>query len=108
VDDASKAGDAQVVLVPKFTDVAATGASFAFSNRDLVVAVEWTARDQAGKAIWLETVQGEARRHAGNAFTYGSNLKHIVQDSVEDMAEQSAAKMSSSPELQKLSSASVK
>jgi len=44
----------------------------------------------------------------GNAFTHGSNLKHIVEDSARDMAEQSAAKMSSSPELQKLSAAPVK
>lgn len=109
VDDASEAGDAQVVLEPKFADVAATqGNGFAFSNRELDVEVEWTVRDQAGKAIWIETVEGSAKRHAGNAFTYGSNKKHIVEDSVRDMAEQSAAKMSASPELQKLSNAAVK
>ena len=108
VDDPSKAGDAQVVLEPKFADVAATEANFAFSDRDLVVVVEWTVRDQAGKAVWIETVQGEARRHMGNMYTYNSNLKHIVNDSVHDMAEQSATKMSSAPELLKLSSAPVK
>jgi hypothetical protein len=108
VDDSSKAGDAQVVLEPKFADVAATEAAIAFSNRELVVQVEWTVRDQTGKAIWIETVQGSAKRHIGNAFTYGSNLKHIVQESVQDMAEQSAAKMSSAPQLLKLSAAPVK
>ncbi|MGA2905237.1 MAG: hypothetical protein ABSD98_15520 [Candidatus Korobacteraceae bacterium] len=108
VDDSSKAGDAQVVLEPKFADVAATQAAIAFSNRELVVQVEWTVRDQSGKAIWIETVQGEAKRHIGNMYTHGSNLKHIVQESVQDMAEQSAAKMSSSPELLKLSAAQVK
>jgi len=108
VDDSSKAGDAQVVLEPKFADVAATEAAIAFSNRELVVQVEWTVRDQSGKAIWIETVQGSSKRHIGNAFTYGSNLKHIVQDSVQDMAEQSAAKMSSAPQLLKLSAAPVK
>jgi hypothetical protein len=108
VDDSSKAGDAQLVLEPKFADVAATEAAIAFSNRELVVQVEWTVRDQSGKSVWIETVQGEAKRHVGNAFTYGSNLKHIVQESVEDMAQQSAAKMSSSPELLKLSAAAVK
>src|SRR5271169_4836922 len=45
VDDSSKAGDAQVVLEPKFADVAATQANIAFSNRELVVQVEWTVRD---------------------------------------------------------------
>lgn len=108
IDDPAKAGDAQVVLEPKFADVAATQAAIAFSNRELDVQVEWTVRDQTGKVLWVETVEGSAKRHAGNAFTYGSNKKHIVNDSVEDMAEQSAAKMSSSPELRKLSDAPVK
>ena len=108
VDDPAKAGDAQVVLQPKFAEVGATEKAFAFSDRELVVMVEWTVRDQSGKAIWIETVQGSAKRHIGNAFTYGSNLKHIVEDSVQDMAEQSAAKMAASPQLLKLSTAPVK
>ena len=108
VEDSSKAGDAEVVLEPKFADVGTTQKNFAFSNRELVVLVEWTVRDQSGKAIWIDTAQGSAKRHMGNAFTYGSNKKHILEDSVRDMAEQSAAKMSSSPELLKLSAAPVK
>ncbi len=103
VDDSSKAGGAQLVLEPKFTNVGATQRAFAFSNRELVVLVEWTVRDQSGKVVWIETVQGSAKRHIGNAFTHGSNLKHITEDSVQDMAEQSAASMSSAPELLKLS-----
>ena len=43
-------------------------------------------RDQSGKVLLLDTVQGSAKRHGGNAFTYGSNLKHIVEDSAKDMA----------------------
>jgi len=108
VDDTSKAGDAQLVLEPKFSDVGSTQKAFAFSNRELTVLVDWTVRDQSGKVIWLETVQGLAKRHIGNLYTHGSNLKHIVNDSVQDMAQQSAAKMSSAPELLKLSVASVK
>jgi hypothetical protein len=108
VDDSSKAGEAQVVLEPKFADVGATEKGFAFSNRELVVVVEWTVRDQSGKVLWIETVQGSAKRHMGNAFTYGSNLKHIVEDSVQDMAQQSAGKMSNAPELLKMSTALVK
>lgn len=108
VEDSSKAGDAQVVLEPKFADVGATQKAFAFSKRELVVVMEWTVRDQSGKAIWIDTVQGSAKRHIGNAFTHGSNLKHIVQESVQDMAEQSAARISNAPELLKLSTAPVK
>jgi len=106
IDDSSKAGDAQVVLEPKFADVGA--ARTGLNHRELVVLVEWTVRDQSGKAIWIETVQGSAKNHLGNAFTYRSDLKHVVKDSVQDMAEQSAAKMSSSPQLLKVSVQPVK
>jgi hypothetical protein len=108
VDDSAKAGTAQVVLEPKFADVAATQRAFAFSNRELVVLVEWTVRDQAGKVVWLDTVQGADKRHNGNAFTYRSNLKHILEDSIHNMADQSASKMSASPQLQQLSALPVK
>ena len=108
VDDSSNAGDAQVVLEPKFSDVGATQRGFAFSSRELVVLLEWTARDPSGKVLWLDTAQGSAKRHQGNAFTHGSNVKHIVKDAVQDAAEQSAAKMSSSPQLLKFSAAPVK
>ena len=108
IDDSSKSGNAQVVLEPRFADVGSTQRAFAFSNRELAVLVEWTVRDQSGKAVWIETVQGSAKRHMGNAFTHDRNVRRIVNESVEEMAEQSAEKMSSSPELLKLSAQPVK
>ena len=97
VDDFSKAGDAQVVLEPKFADVGATKPKAFHSRRELVVLMEWTARDRSGKTVWIETVEGSAKRR------YSRNTKHIVEDSVQDMAQQTASKISSSPQLLKLS-----
>ncbi len=94
--------DAQVVLVPRFVDVDATKTTIAFSNREMIVLVEWTVKDKSGNTVWIETVQGSAKHHMGNMFTYKKNLKLIVEDSVKDVAEQSAEKMSASPELHKL------
>lgn len=108
VDDSTKAGQAQVVLEPRFSDVGATQKAFAFSSRELTVLVDWTVRDQTGRSIWIETVQGSAKHHIGNAFTYGNDLKHVVEDSVQDMANQTAAKVLAAPQLLKLSAASVK
>lgn len=95
-------GDAQVVLMPRFVDVGATTAMGAFSNREMDVFLEWTVKDMSGKTVWIETVQGSSKHHMGNMFTYNKNLKLIVNDSVKDAVEQSASKMSSSPELRKL------
>ena len=92
----------RVVLIPKFVDVAATKTMGAFSNREMVVLLEWTVKDESGKTVWIETVQGSAKHHMGNAFTYGKNLKLIVNDSVKDAAEQSAFRMSAAPELRAL------
>lgn len=95
-------GDAQVVLIPKFADTHATTSSFAFSNREMDVFLEWTVKDTAGKTIWLQTVQGSSKHHMGNMFTHGHDVKLIVRDSVKDVAEQSAAKMETAAELRKL------
>ena len=102
VDDPAKATDEQLVLTPKFVDVGATQKAFAFSNRELTVLIEWTARDKSGKTVWIETIQGTAKRHMGNAFTHGSNVKHIVEDAVKDDGEQAVAKIEASPEIAKV------
>jgi hypothetical protein len=102
VEASSSAGEAQVVLMPRFVDIGATQTLGAFSNRELIVLVEWTVKDKVGKTVWVETVQGSSKHHMGNLFTHNKNLKRIVADSVKDMAVQSATKMSSSPELSKL------
>jgi hypothetical protein len=96
------AQEAQLVLLPRIVDVNATTAIGAFSNREMVIVLEWTAKDPAGNTVWLETVQGSAKHHMGNLFTFKKNQVLIVTDSVKDAAVQSASKMSSSPELRKL------
>ena len=102
VEDSSAAGSSQLVLTPRFVDIGATQKALAFSNRELTVVIEWTARDPSGKTIWIETIEGSAKRHMGNAFTHGSNVKRIVEGSVKDAAEQAVAKLEASPEISKL------
>lgn len=102
IQDPSAAGDARLILTPRFVDIGATQKTLAFSSRELTVVIEWTARDQSGKTVWIETIEGTAKRHMGNAFTHGSNLKHIVEDSVKDVAEQTVAKLEASPEIARL------
>jgi hypothetical protein len=108
VADSSETAGAQVVIEPKFADVGATQKAFAFSKRELVVVVEWTIRDRDGKVLWLETIDGSAKRNIGNAFTHGKNMKHIVEDAVQNVTEESAAKMISATQLQKYSAKPIK
>jgi hypothetical protein len=96
------AEEAQLVLVPKIADVSVTTASIAFSNREMVVIIEWTVKDSTGKTVWLETVQGSAKHHQGNLFTFRKNQGLIVTDSMKAAAAESANKMTASSELHKL------
>lgn len=100
--EAPKTGDVQLSLIPKFVDVGSTVGMTAFSNRELDVILQWTAKDISGTTIWIGTVQGSARHHMGNLFNYKKNLKLIIDDAVKDLAFQSAIKMSSATELRKL------
>jgi len=104
VDASPKPEEAQLVLIPKISDVNVTTASMAFSNREMVVMLEWTLQDSSGKTVWIETVQGSAKHHMGNLFTFKKNQTLIVTDSIKAAAAESASKMSSSPELHKLAS----
>lgn len=96
--------EAQLILIPRIADVNATTATMAFSNREMVVMLEWTAKDSSGQTVWIETVQGSAKHHMGNMFTFKKNQTLIVTDSMKAAAAESASKMSSSPELRKLAS----
>jgi hypothetical protein len=100
VSDEQKIGDAQLVLIPKFVDAGVKMEGFtAFSNQDLDLLLQWTAKDASGRTVWLETVQGSAKHHVGNVFTARKNMRLIISDAVKNLAVQSASKISLSPEL---------
>jgi hypothetical protein len=106
-DPSPGATSAQLILVPKFVDIGATRAALPFSDRELVVLLEWTAKDQAGKPLWIEAVQGSARKQqggsiGGNIIWEKVNRKRIIKDAVKDLAETSAHKMAEALELRKL------
>jgi len=93
---------ADIVLVPKIEDVGATQKAYAFSKRELVVVVEWTALDRQGKTLWVGTVQATAKRNMGNTFTHGKNMRKINEEVAEDAVEKSIQTISTAPELVKL------
>jgi hypothetical protein len=99
VGDSSQASNARVVLEPKFTDVSVTDRAFTFSKTDLVVVVEWTARDQSGKTLWVETAQGAASRGMGNNLTLRKNMDRLLREAVDQMVSQSVSKISSARQL---------
>jgi len=102
VSNESSPGKAHVVLVPTIVDISATIPKTAFSDCELVVLVEWTVKDESGKTVWSESVQGTAKRHYGTAFNAGHNRKELTEDALKEVALQSASKMLVSPELRNL------
>ena len=71
-------GAADIILVPKFGDIGATMAVGAFSNRELVVVLEWTALDRAGKTLWVQTVQ-RPRREIRNTDILGARIAQAFE-----------------------------
>jgi hypothetical protein len=102
VQTASSTGDAELVLAPIFVDISVIKAQFAYTERELVLLVEWTAKDKSGKRVWLQTVQGLAKNTRGTAFTFRENRRLLIQGAVQDLADKSASEMADSPVLRKL------
>jgi len=86
--------DAQVILQPKILKGDATKGR----KREMVILLEWTVTDTAGKTVWLQTVQGTAT-HKRGTFKVGKNFKLLLAAAVQDAADESARQMSAAPEL---------
>jgi hypothetical protein len=107
-----EAGTGEVVLVPRLVSASATRPTgitiFNKPKKDLLVVVEWTVKDSAGKTAWFQTVQGTATaKGRANGTISKKDMKILVDAAVEDAAKQSAAKMLSAPELRKLAEDAV-
>jgi hypothetical protein len=94
---------AQITLIPRFVDISTTQQPFLpSSQRKLVIFLEWTVQDSMGHTIWLQTVQGSSEHKAGWAVT-AKGVAAMVDAAVGELAQDSVAKISVAPELQKLS-----
>ena len=102
----STANAGQLVLMPRLADASATRPTqitiFNKPTKEMVVVLEWTAKDSSGKTVWIETIQGTTQHRRGMMESVKKNVKLMAEAAVKDAAEKSAAKMASSPELQKL------
>jgi hypothetical protein len=103
VDTAPAAGTsaAQVVLIPRVVDVNSTEPLVPSSQRRLVITLEWTIQNSAGRPIWLQTVQGSSQ-HKQGLFVTKKGMTALVDAAIDDLAEQSVSKMSSARELRDL------
>jgi hypothetical protein len=92
----------KVLLTVQFIDLEATKTMTAFGKRKMVLLVEWTATDETGKVIWVQTIEGNAEGKMGNAFTAGKNRKKLLENAKNDLIAKSVEAMKQSPEFRKL------
>jgi len=92
---------AQIILIPKFGEINATQPMLPSSQRKLVITLEWTIKDSRGRTIWLQTVQGSSEHKQGWVITT-KRMTGLVEAAIDDLAKDSAIRMSSAPELQNL------
>jgi hypothetical protein len=94
---------AQVTLIPRFVDISATQHPFRpSSQRKLVILLEWTVQDSMGHTVWLQTVQGSSEHRAGWMITT-KGVTEMVDAAVNDLVQDSVAKISTAREVQRLS-----
>jgi hypothetical protein len=92
----------KVILTPRFIDLEATKTATAFGKRKMVLLVEWTATDESGKVIWVQTVEGNAQEKTGNLFTAGGHRRKMLESVKKDLTDKSIQAMRQAPEFQKL------
>ncbi len=92
---------AQVVLIPRFVEINATQPLLGSSQRELVVLVEWTIQDEAGRTVWIQTLQGSSRHKLGWVITTKGQTQ-LAEAAIGDLAKASATSISNAPELRRL------
>jgi hypothetical protein len=95
-------GQAQVLLVPRVADFRETVTGSGLHGWDTLMVLEWTAIDTSGTKVWIESVQCSEHHARASIFAIDKARILTVENVVKDAVEQSAAKMSSAPELRKL------
>jgi hypothetical protein len=71
-----------LVLVPKFADMEATKALV--GKRNMTLLLEWSAIDPGGKIVWVQTVEGDARKKGASHEKIGEELmRDLVAKSTE-------------------------
>jgi hypothetical protein len=95
---APNATNSGVILIPKMGDIGATRGN----KRELVVVVEWTALDRAGKTLWVQTIEATVQGKAGSAYTHGKHVKAMTLEAANAVLAKSEDAIGAAPQLLKL------
>jgi hypothetical protein len=103
METAPKPQDAggHLVLIPRYVDMEATDAPTTIQKRKMALLVEWTATDPSGKVLWVQTVEGDARKAAG------FNHRKLLETAVGDVGEKSTEAIEKSQEIRHFLEASA-
>lgn len=104
-DAAAAVNRADAVLYPRVVKIEQVLPIWAYSERELVIVIEWTLKDRANeRVVWLTTVRADATEKAGTAFSMKRHEQALFQRVFDGLAEKSAIAMRESPEIGRLSS----
>jgi hypothetical protein len=77
------------ILTPKVLYVQQTYPMSGGSGVVLAIAIEWTLKSLDGETVWVDTVNGEGRSSAGNAFTMGARAQERTRAIMDDLFQKS-------------------
>ena len=82
METAPKPEDAggHLVLIPRYADLEATTTVTTSGKRNVALLLEWSAIEPSGKIVWVQTVEGDARKATG--FNHQKLLQMVARDLV--------------------------
>lgn len=103
METAPKPEDAggHLVLIPRYADMEATVTATLVGKRAVALLVEWTATDPGGNILWVQTVEGDARKATG------FNHIKLMEMAARDVAVKSAEAIQNSQEIRQFLQAST-
>jgi hypothetical protein len=69
-----------LVLIPRYADLEATTTATAIGKRNIALLLEWSAIEPSGKIVWVQTVEGDARKATG--LNHQKLLQIVARDLV--------------------------
>jgi hypothetical protein len=95
METAPKPEDAggHLVLIPRYADMEATTTATTIGKRNIALLLEWRAIEPSGKILWVQTVEGDARKATG------LNHQKLLQMVARDLAAKSTEAIEKSQEI---------
>ncbi|MFH1349036.1 MAG: hypothetical protein ABIH58_05385 [Patescibacteria group bacterium] len=88
-------------LIPEIITVDYHMPQWAWEEQEAVIIVKWTLFDNAGKVLWIDTIQSKGSNKLGSTFSGLKRNRETMQMAVDDLFQKSLESILSSQEIRR-------